>query len=155
MALLGLVARIAGLRADSPNRAGYKPGSHGKTFWVTHAATGPASSACWGPARAHWGGERGPGHQDLLTIIEAFSLLGQKRIPLRRMNYKANCCCLSSKARRLGKGSFPVRKASKDSQAVCSRRLQCSSVSRYPPTLPGASRGGTQPPLLSPLFAAT
>lgn len=59
-ALLGFVARIAGFRADSPNRAGCKPRGHGKTLWITHATIGPASSAYLGPARARWAGGAPP-----------------------------------------------------------------------------------------------
>lgn len=45
-ALLGFAARTAGFGADSLNRAGCGPRSHGKTLRVTHAALGvPAQPA--------------------------------------------------------------------------------------------------------------
>lgn len=59
----------------------------------------------------------------------------KKRIPLRRMNYKADCSGPSSKARGLGKGSLAVRKASKDSQAVCLLQAAPGSVATPLPYL--------------------
>lgn len=76
-------------------------------------------------------GEHGPGSQDLLIIIEAFSLRGQKCISLLRMNYKANCSCVSSKANEVRK--LLLLQSLK--MFVCPRQLQCKLL---PPSLSGA-----------------
>lgn len=131
-ALLGFAARTAGFGADSLNRAGCRPRSHGSQGHTR--CPWRASSACWGPARARWARGVKPRESRLFAMIEALSLLGQESIPLWRMDYKANCSCLSSKAKKVRKPLLPSPESLKNFQADWSVP-DGSNVTMLPPYL--------------------
>lgn len=99
-----------------------------------------------------------PRESRLFAMIEALSPPGQESIPLRRMDYKANCSCLSSKAKKVRKPLLLSPESLKNFQADWSVP-DGSSVTCCPLTLLGSPgqpnwlQGGTQTTHLPLLFA--